>query len=73
MESIASMATTIAISEETKKKLKNLGRTGDSYEDVIKKMYEITKERILLDYLYDESDSVNIDEAIEEARKKWPK
>lgn len=57
------MASTISISKETKEKLKNLGRAGDSYEDVIKKMYEITKKQILLDYLYDEKDSITIDEA----------
>ncbi len=57
------MATTISISEETKEKLKKIGRTGDSYEDVIKRMYEISKRQILLDYLYDESDSMTIKEA----------
>ncbi len=58
-----SMATTISISKETKEKLKNLGRAGDSYEDVIKKMYEISKKQILLDYLYESSDSLTIAEA----------
>lgn len=67
------MATTISISEEMKEKLKNLGRAGDSYEDVIRRMYELTRKNILMAYLYDESDSLGIDEAIAEARKKWPK
>ena len=57
------MASTISVSNETKQKLKQLGRTGDSYEDVIKKMYEITKSQILLNYLYDETDCITIDEA----------
>ena len=57
------MATTISISEETKEKLKNLGRAGDSYEDVIKRMYEFTRKNILLSYLYDESDSISLEEA----------
>ncbi|MFT4261371.1 MAG: hypothetical protein ACMXX9_02990 [Candidatus Woesearchaeota archaeon] len=65
------MASTISISKETKEKLKNLGRTGDSYEDVIKKMYEITKKQLILDYLYDEKDCITIDEAIEQSKKKW--
>ena len=34
--SISSMATTISISFDLKEKLRNLGRTGDSYEEVIK-------------------------------------
>ncbi|MDD9952758.1 MAG: hypothetical protein OXR66_00310 [Candidatus Woesearchaeota archaeon] len=57
------MATTISISQEMKGKLKNLGRAGDSYEDVIRRMYEITKRSLLLHYVYDESDSISIAEA----------
>ncbi|MFP4112401.1 MAG: hypothetical protein ACLFPQ_01735 [Candidatus Woesearchaeota archaeon] len=67
------MTTTIAISEDLKEKIRNLGRTGDSYEDVIRKMYEVAKKNILMSYLYDTSDSVPIDEAISDAKKKWPK
>ncbi|MFH1181489.1 MAG: antitoxin VapB family protein [Candidatus Woesearchaeota archaeon] len=63
------MATTISISVEMKEKLKNLGRAGDSYDDVIRKMYEVTRKNLLMTYLYDESDSVGIDEAIAKARK----
>ena len=67
------MVTTIAISSELKEKLRNLGRTGDSYEEVIRRMYEITRKNLLMAYLYDLSDSLTIDEAISEARKKWQK
>lgn len=73
MISIASMATTISISVEMREKLKNLGRAGDSYDDVIRRMYEATRKNLMVAYLYDESDSVTIDEAIAEARKKWQK
>jgi predicted CopG family antitoxin len=57
------MATTISVSQELKDKLKNLSRAGDSYEDVIAKMYEITRKHMLKAYLYDESDSLTLDEA----------
>lgn len=71
------MNTTIAISKEMKDNLKNLGKTGDSYEDVIRKMYNLTKKQILTQFLYDESDSVTIDEAIKEAikeaKQRWQK
>ncbi|MFH1073096.1 MAG: antitoxin VapB family protein [Nanoarchaeota archaeon] len=67
------MATTISISTDLKEKLRNLGRAGDSYEDVIHRMYELTRKSLLLSYLYDESDSVRIDDAIKEARRKWQK
>ena len=61
--SIESMATTISISEGVKEELKNLGRTGDSYEDVIKKMLALTRKQMLMSYLYDISDSITIKEA----------
>lgn len=67
------MATTISISNELKEKLKNLGRTGDTYEDVIGRMYQITRKNLLLSYLYDESDSISIKDALAEAKRKWPK
>ena len=67
------MATTISISSELRDKLRNLGRAGDSYEDEIKRMYEMTRKSLLVAYLYDLSDSVTVDEAIAEARKKWQK
>jgi predicted CopG family antitoxin len=67
------MATTISLSEDMKLKLKNIGRTGDSYEDVIRRMYEMTRKNILLTYLYDTTDSIPIDEAIAQAREKWQK
>ncbi len=67
------MATTISISPDLKEKLRNLGRARDSYEDVIERMYELTRKNLLMAYLYDLSDSVTIGEAIAEARKKWRK
>lgn len=67
------MATTISLSGEMKEKLKHLGKAGDSYDDIIRRMYEATKKTLLLQYLYDESDSTGINEAIAEARKRWPR
>ncbi len=68
---IASMNTTISISQEMKEKLRTLGRAGDSYDDVIRKMYEITKRHVMLGYLYDETDSVSIEKAIADAKNRW--
>ena len=67
------MATTISISHDTKNKLRNLGRAGESYDDVITKMYAVARKHMLMTFLYDEEDSVDVDEAITQARKKWPK
>lgn len=66
-----SVATTISLSEEMKEKLRHLGKAGDTYDDIIRRMYEATKKRLLLQYLYDESDSVGIDDTIADVRKRW--
>ncbi len=71
--SIVFMVTTISLSEEMKEKLRNLGKAGDTYDDIIRRMYEATKKTLLMQYLYDESESIGIDEAISEARKRWPR
>ena len=67
------MVTTISLSEEMREKLKHLGKAGDSYDDIVRRMYEATKKNLIMQYLYDDSDSVGIDEAIKDARKRWPK
>jgi predicted CopG family antitoxin len=67
------MVTTISLSEEMKEKIRNLGRAGESYDDIIRRMYEISRKQILLNHLYDTADSVSIDEAIGEAKRRWPK
>lgn len=66
------MASTISLSNEMKENLKNLGRAGESYEDVIRRMYELTKKQIMLTYLYSE-DSIPIEKVLREAKQKWPK
>ena len=67
------MTTTISISNEMKEKIRNLGKAGDSYDDVIRRMYACTRKNLLLEYLYDVSDSESIDTALKEAQKRWPK
>ena len=73
MSSMESMVTTISLSEEMKEKLRHLGKAGETYDDIVRRMYEATKKNLLLNYLNDISDSVSIDMAIKEARKRWPK
>jgi len=44
------MTTTIAISEETKELLKNLGIKGETYDDVIKKISVVYEEFLKRQY-----------------------
>jgi hypothetical protein len=72
MDSMDSMTSTISLSEETKRKIRNLGVAGESYEDVIKRMYAVTVEHMLHTYLYDETDTVTLDEFKAEIDRRWP-
>lgn len=65
--------TTIQLSNEMKENLRNLGRAGDSFEDIISRMYALTKKHLLMAYLYDESDSISIEEALKKAKAKYGK
>jgi len=56
------MNTTIAISKELKEKISKLGNAGDTYEDVIEKMYESARRNLIRDWLYNE-ESMTIAEA----------
>lgn len=64
MSSMDYMATTISISEETREKLRNLGKTGESYDAVINRMYEIVRKNMLRAYLYDTTDCITPKEAL---------
>lgn len=73
METVAAidaMATTIQVSEETKKKLQSFGTKGDSYDDIINRVYSMAVKEQLRDFLY-EGKGIPIDEAIARAKKRW--
>ena len=70
--SIETMNTTIALSVEMKEKIRSLGKSGESYDAIIRRMYEVANHNVLAQFLYDTSNSVSIDEAIAEAEKRWP-
>jgi len=73
IDSIESMTTTISLSVGLKEKIRHLGKAGESYDDIIQRMYDATKSQLLKNYLYDTSDSIDINTAIKDARKRWQK
>ena len=67
------MNTTIQISTETKKLIGTFGTKEDSYEDILKRMYELAVKEQLREFLMSSKDSIPIDEAIRRAKKEWQK
>ncbi len=66
------MVTTIQVDESTKKKLQSFGTKGDSYDDIINRIYSMAVKEQLRQFLF-EGDAIPIEEAIAEAKKKWSK
>ena len=64
--------TTIQLTDETKKKIASLGTKGESYDDILNRIYDAAVKTQLRELLMDESDTLTIDEARKEVEKEWP-
>jgi len=65
--------TTIQLSKEMKEKIASFGVKGESYEEILKRIYLMAVKEQLREFLLSEKGFVPIAEAIKEADKKWPK
>lgn len=65
------MTSTIQLSKETKHLIASFGTKEDTYEDIIKRMYELAAKEQLREFLLSSEDTLSIDEAIKQAKKKW--
>ena len=64
---------TIQLSNEPKKKISSFGIKGESYDDILKRIYSMAIKEQLREFLMSEEGFIPIEEAIKEADKKWPK
>ncbi|HOW36897.1 MAG TPA: hypothetical protein PLK34_01465 [Candidatus Pacearchaeota archaeon] len=65
--------TTIQLSKETKEKISSFGTKGESYDDIIKRIYSLAVKEQLKDFLFSSEKTISIEEARKELNKKWPK
>ena len=65
--------TTIQISNETKNLISTFGAKGDTYEVIIKRMYDFAVKEQLREFLLSSEDTMSIDEARKELNKRWPR
>ena len=65
--------TTIQLSKETKDKISSFGVKGESYDDILKRIYSLAVKEQLKEFLMSDEGFIPIEEAIKEADKKWPK
>ncbi|MBS3141285.1 hypothetical protein J4405_04025 [Candidatus Woesearchaeota archaeon] len=64
--------TTIQLTEDTKEKISSFGVKGESYNDILRKMYSLAVKEQLREFLMNEKGFIPIEEAIKEAENKWP-
>ena len=65
--------TTIQLSKETKNKISSFGVKGESYDEILKRIYSLAVKEQLKEFLMSDEGFIPIEEAIKEADKKWPK
>ena len=65
--------TTIAVSNEIKEMISEFGNKGETYSDILLKLIKSAKERQLHDLLMDDKDTISIEKALDNAKKRWQK
>jgi hypothetical protein len=65
--------TTIQLSKETKEKIASFGMKGESYEEIIKRIYSLAVKDQLKNFLMSDEGYISIEEARKELDKKWPR
>ena len=67
------MPSTIQISAETKHLIGTFGTKEDTYEDIIKRIYDLAVKEQLREFLLSSENTISIKEARKELDKKWPR
>lgn len=67
------MKSTIQLSDETKKMISSFGMHGETFETIIKRMYELAIKEQLRQFLMPSDRFISLDEFEKEVNKRWPK
>ncbi|PJC44966.1 hypothetical protein CO038_00965 [Candidatus Pacearchaeota archaeon CG_4_9_14_0_2_um_filter_39_13] len=74
MDSIDKMGiTTIQLSDETKKKIASFGDKSESYDTILRRIYDLAVKEQIRHFLMSDEGYISIEEAIKELDKKWPR
>lgn len=65
--------TTIQLSKETKDKISSFGVKGESYDDILKRIFSLAVKEQLKEFLMSDEGYISIEEARKELDKKWPR
>ena len=65
--------TTIQLSKETRDKISSFGVKGESYDDILNRIYAFAVKEQLRIFLMSDEGFISIAEARKELNKKWPR
>lgn len=65
--------TTIQLSKETKNKIASFGNKGESYDEIVQRIYSLAVKEQIRNFLMSDEGFVPIEDAIKEADKRWSK
>ena len=61
------------MNKEVIDKIREFGMKGESYSEILLKLYDSAKDRQLQDLLMNSEGAIPIEKALERAKKRWPK
>ena len=64
--------TTIQLSNETKKKISSFGVKGESYDQILQRIYNMAVKTQFRELLMSSENTIPIEDAIKEAEERWP-
>ncbi|MEK6890680.1 MAG: hypothetical protein AABX03_00930 [Nanoarchaeota archaeon] len=65
--------TSIQLSKEIKDKISTFGVKGESYDEILRRIYKLAVKEQLREFLMSSEGFIPIEEAIERHNKKWQK
>ena len=65
------MATTIQVEESTKKKLQSFGTKGETYSEIINRIYAMAVKDQLREFLMSSEGTITLEEARARHAKRW--
>lgn len=67
------MVTTIQISKETKDLISTFGLKGETYETIVRRLYDLAVKEQLRQFLMPSEKYISLDDFEKEVNEKWPK
>ena len=65
------MPTTIQVDEPTKERIKTFGMKGETYQDIINRLYDIAVQQQLRELLFSSKNTITLEEARKRHAQRW--